>query len=85
MGDFLIMGDLDLDSWYKIRLKALAEGQTRIGQRPNKDRPKAKQRSAKDQKGLSQRSNKDWPKAKKALAEGQSPPQELEVSPRSGL
>ena len=26
-----------------------------------------------------------WPKAKNALAEGQSSPQELEVSPRSGL
>ena len=29
--------------------------------------------------------NKDWPKAKKALAEGQRPPQELEVSPCSRL
>ena len=31
------------------------------------------------------RLKKDWPKAKKALAVGQSPPQELEVSPCSGL
>ena len=35
--------------------------------------------------GHSRRPKKDWPKAKKSLAEGQSPPQELEVSPRSGL
>ena len=42
---------------------ALAEGQTRIGRRPRKN----------------------WPKAKNALAKCQSPPQELEVSPRSGL
>ena len=35
--------------------------------------------------GLAEGQGKNWPKAKNALAEGQSPPQELEVSPRSGL
>ena len=35
--------------------------------------------------GLDRRPKKDWPKPKKALAEGQSPPQQLEVSQRSGL
>ena len=34
---------------------------------------------------LAEGQGKNWPKAKNALAEGQSPPQELEVSPRSGL
>ena len=40
---------------------------------------------AKGQKRIGRRPKKNWPKAKNALAEGQSPPQELEVSPRSGL
>ena len=35
--------------------------------------------------GLGQRPKKDWPKAKEALAKGQSPLQELEVSPHSWL
>ena len=35
--------------------------------------------------GLGRRPKRDLPKAKNALAKGQSPPQELEVSPRSGL
>ena len=39
----------------------------------------------KGQKRIGQRPRKNWPKAKIALAEGQSPPQELEVSPRRGL
>ena len=34
---------------------------------------------------LAEGQGKNWPKAKNALAEGQSPPQELETSPRSGL
>ena len=34
---------------------------------------------------LAEGQGKNWPKAKNALAEGQSHPQELEVSPRSGL
>ena len=40
---------------------------------------------AEGQKRIGRRPKKNWPKAKNALAEGQSPPQELEVSPRSGL
>ena len=34
--------DIDFDSWYKLRLKDLAEGQTRIDRRPIKPWPKAK-------------------------------------------
>ena len=33
---------IDFDSWYKIRLKALAGGQSRIGRRPKRPWPKAK-------------------------------------------
>ena len=40
---------------------------------------------AKGLKTIGQRPGRPWPKATKPLAEGQSPPQELEVSPRSGL
>ena len=48
----------------------MAEGQKRIVQRP---------------KRIGGRPKRLWLKAKKALAEGQNPPQELEVRPRSGL
>ena len=34
---------------------------------------------------IGRRPNKDWQKARKALAKGQSPPQELEVSPSREL
>ena len=40
---------------------------------------------AKGQKRIGRRPRKSWPEAKNALAEGQSPPQELEVRPRSVL
>ena len=57
------MGELFKDSPYIPHGHGLGQRQKRIGQRPRKN----------------------WPKAKNALAEGQSPPQELEVSPRGGL
>ena len=40
---------------------------------------------AEGQKKIGRRPKKSWSKAKNALAEGQSPPKELEVSPRSWL